>query len=351
MRCGGDPATPSPVYKSFLLVSNNGAGANVHSHALDATTGSIGARGADHATSGDVGNIDVTPDGKFAYAWDQGDGIRTYSIATATGELTEIGTPTGPSGPGPVRVSPDGKFLFNTQQGAGGVLPYAIDASTGALTAGTAVNTSGFATFGAFHPTLKVFYQPIYSANGVQLFTYDGTTGAVTASGLPVASGPGPNQIAVAPNGKWAYTANYNGTSITAFTINGTTGVLTPGAATSVSANPGFIDVSPDSKFVAMIPTNSPPKFYVFTTNATTGALTAVAGSPFDTGGTASSNASGGRFDPSSGLLYIAQYDGTGSAVSVFKLGADGTPTAITGSPFDICYGINALAFARLLQP
>jgi 6-phosphogluconolactonase (cycloisomerase 2 family) len=76
-----------------------------------------------------------------------------------------------------------------------------------------------------------------------------------------------------------------------------------------------------------------------FAIAAGTGALTPVAGSPFAAGGNPHSLAVQpfGPFDYGSDFLYTANFNGTSSTVSGFRVDVDtGALTALSGSPFAV---------------
>jgi 6-phosphogluconolactonase (cycloisomerase 2 family) len=83
-------------------------------------------------------------------------------------------------------------------------------------------------------------------------------------------------------------------------------------------------------------------KVAVFDIDPITGALTAVSGSPFATGGGLSfgvlTNAEGTR-------LFVANYGGTN--VGVLDIASDGTLTPITGSPFTTPFSTDTLALSK----
>jgi hypothetical protein len=83
-------------------------------------------------------------------------------------------------------------------------------------------------------------------------------------------------------------------------------------------------------------------KFAVFNINPVSGALTPVAGSPFDAGGGRSfsvlTNAAGNR-------LWIDNFGSTN--VGVFDLAADGTPTPVAGSPFASPFASDTMTLSK----
>jgi DNA-binding beta-propeller fold protein YncE len=96
--------------------------------------------------------------------------------------------------------------------------------------------------------------------------------------------------VAVDPTGKFAYVTNSVSSNVSAYTINATTGALTPVAGSPFAAspfvagtNPYGVAVDPTGKF-AIVANNGSDSVAAYTINATTGALTTVAGSPVAAG-------------------------------------------------------------------
>ena len=133
----------------------------------------------------------------------------------------------------------------------------------------------------------------------------------------------------VTPPPRFAYVANQSN-SVSAFTINATTGALTPvaGSPFAAGASPNCVTVDPTGKF-AYVPNFNSNNISVYTINTTTGALTPVVGSPFATGG----NPFFIAVDPTGRFAYTANYGS--SNVSAFTINATtGALTPVTGSPF-----------------
>src|SRR6202011_1547651 len=102
--------------------------------------------------------------------------------------------------------------------------------------------------------------------------------------GSPFAAGSGPFSVAVDPSGKFAYVVNEGDNTVSGYTINATTGALTPIAGSPFAGTAGTypqpVAVDPSGKF-AYVANSSSTTVSGYTINATTGALTPVAGSPF----------------------------------------------------------------------
>jgi len=137
-------------------------------------------------------------------------------------------------------------------------------------------------------------YVANFSDNTVSIYTVNAATGQLRHNGY-VAAGTNPSSVTVDPSGKFAYVTNsFNGTggnSVPAYSINATTGALTRIDADGTLAGiqnfpagsgPRAVSVDPAGKFAYVA--NNGGGVSAYTINATTGALTAVAGSPFTAG-------------------------------------------------------------------
>ena len=96
-------------------------------------------------------------------------------------------------------------------------------------------------------------YAYVTNSNGGNVMIYgiarDGTLESLGTS--PVASGWGPNLIAIDPSGKYAYTANTDSTSVSAYVIDRNGGALKPvsGSPFRAGNNPTFIAITPSGKY------------------------------------------------------------------------------------------------------
>src|SRR5437762_2088674 len=119
------------------------------------------------------------------------------------------------------------------------------------------------------------------STNGYRLFLLSFLSIALTSCGGHGGGGGG----APAATPKFAYVANQFSNNVSAFTINASTGALTPVAGSPFVAgtHPVSVTVDPSGKFayVANFSSNNVSAFMI---DAASGALTAVAGSPFAAG-------------------------------------------------------------------
>ncbi|MBI2677834.1 MAG: beta-propeller fold lactonase family protein [Candidatus Koribacter versatilis] len=216
---------------------------------------------------------------------------------------------------------------------------FSVNTTTGALTEapGSPFSAVGCPWGVMAHPSGKfVFVGDDCGSGGVEVFSVNTTTGALTSLGqTPLSKGNASwtNSIGVTPSGKWLYVAN--GTDLDGFAVNTTSGALTPLAGFPVSVGGGgdlafSVSVDPQSRFVAALDRNS-GEVYMYTLNDSTGALTPVAGSPFDS---TLSSPEVVLFSGTGGFVYVSSQDSV--AVMGFKVNSTtGALTPIAGLPVD----------------
>ena len=140
---------------------------------------------------------------------------------------------------------------------------------------------------------------------------------------------PGVGAVAFSPSGDWLATANGMDSKVSVFSV-AAGGAVSPASgsplSTSGTGDPVF---SPGGGFLATA-NNGQGSLSVYSVNSSTGALTAVSGSPFASGGGPDDEAA--AFAPGGGWLATANYPGT---VSVFGVNSStGALKAVAGSPF-----------------
>jgi 6-phosphogluconolactonase len=244
--------------------------------------------------------------GKFLYLpfGDVNSVVQALSINHATGGLTSITgspfalTPTGAAADTAV-ADPLGRFLFVGSEISGSISVFKIDATTGALTEAPG---SPFTSFNLF------------SADSV---TVDGT-------------------------GKFLYAGQLNfSTPLAAFSIDQNTGALSEIAGSPFNMGVAQLHADPSGKFLLGVAEIQDAfglaldqHIHVMAIDATTGALSEVAGSPFPT--------TSAPFDfvisPNGKFVYVQGNDPgstTISAIEGYQLDpTTGALTALSGSPF-----------------
>jgi 6-phosphogluconolactonase (cycloisomerase 2 family) len=131
--------------------------------------------------------------------------------------------------------------------------------------------------------------------NSISAYLIDSNSGALTAvSGSPFAAGTNPVGTAVDPTGRFLYVANNGshnhgagplaGANVSAYTINASTGALTAVSGSPFAGpRPWGIAVDPTGRFL-YVTNDATDNVSAYTISPGTGALTAVSGSPFAEG-------------------------------------------------------------------
>jgi len=272
--------------------------------------------------------------------------VSAYAVDAATGALTAVpGTPF-PAGAGArgVGVDPAERFVYVANHLGGSISAYTINANNGVLTPIDADGdgTNGIQGFAAgdrpggvtIDPSGKFLYAANLVSNDVSAYAINAATGALTASpaiagragNLELAMTRGAAPVKYTP--RFAYVANQNSDDVSAYSIDPGTGALTAVAGSPFAAgnSPFAVAVSPSGKF-AYAANHNTNNVSAYTINAGTGALTLIQN--FAAG-------VGPRFvtaDPSGRFAYVA--NDQSHNVSAYAIDAStGVLTEISGSPF-----------------
>jgi YVTN family beta-propeller protein len=327
----------------FAYVMNGGcsggAGGYVSMYTINPTTGALASIGPPVWTDDYgyyPGSVTVAPSGKFVYVTNSGDvydpdygSVAMYTIDATTGALTYTGSINGNCPglclPSSMVVDPSGKFAYVASGGGGfpyNVEMYTINGTTGALTSIGTVAAGTDPVSVAVDPSGKFAYvvnENFGSAGNVSMYAVNATTGALTSMGT-IAAGTGPVSVAVDPSVKFAYVTNSGSNDVSMYTIDATTGTLTSMGTIAAGTGPISVAVDPASKF-AYVANSGSNGVSMYTINATTGSLTLI--------GTIAA-----RLSPSSIAIHpsgkFAYVTNSGSNdVSMYSIGATGTLTLI----------------------
>ena len=272
------------------------------------------------------------------------DSISIFNVAS-DGTLALSGTPSpAGNGPNDAVIDPSGKYLLVTNNFGNNVSVYSIDASSGALSevAGSPFYANSNPAEILITPSGKFVYVTNPGIGMVTAFSF--SNGVLTRLPTsPVPSGAGAIGLAVDGSERFLYVANPSASNpppfssttgnISGFNIDPSTGALgtmpgSPFTATN-GKGPSAVTVDPSGRFVYATTTGSSFSIWCFAISPTNGQLVAATNSPF-------SLTAGGLFaliDPSGNYLYIGSQDANGIAGYTYDP-STGAPTAITGSPF-----------------
>ncbi len=216
------------------------------------------------------------------------------------------------------------------------------------LLAGCGIGTSSTTAPPPAAPSTFV-YVTNAGANSVSAYKTDSTSGALTAvSGSPFPAGSQPMSAALDPAGKFLFVANAGNATgvgtVSAYTIDASSGALTAVADSPfASGDPATaLAVDPTGKFLYVSTRNANPccssGIAAYTINPSTGALTPMPHSPFAAGAFLQQLV----VEPTGRFLYVADNGFLKvSALAIYPTGALGL---VAGSPFDA--GIDPLGVA-----
>jgi 6-phosphogluconolactonase (cycloisomerase 2 family) len=323
------------VYAStYQSGSSATAGGGIYAFRFDPNSGRLAVVGSTPFAAETAGApMAISRGGKFLYSID----FATNQAALAAfaiqsdGFLTSVpGTPFDAGQPiVALATDPAADFLYAVSM-SGGVAVYSIDAATGALTPRSTANASAAAGYALITSDGRFLYDA--TTNGIYEFSIDAVTGGLTQlAGSPVAYHVVPGPGVINPSGKFLYVTNADpsvtsNAQLSAWSIDPQTGELAaiPLSASAVTAGPQQSVTIDGSGQFAMVTTAASAVagtgcFYEFGIDASTGALTPVAGvgTATDCGPIAA--------DPSYNFLY----DGSGG-VAAYLLSQQGVPQLVT---------------------
>ncbi len=159
-------------------------------------------------------------------------------------------------------------FQIDTETGALGVIPGSPYSGDGAL--------KFFIAIDPIHPVL-------YTLDDSTIFAVDPSTGALSSTGVVNNFIGAPEQMVVHPSGNFVYACERS--AVAGFSRNAASGALVPFSNPSVPVHPfpaSAMTIDPAGRFLFVMQVVDFASVYAI--DATTGALSEVSGSPFQTG-------------------------------------------------------------------
>jgi 6-phosphogluconolactonase (cycloisomerase 2 family) len=272
--------------KRFAYVAN-GATATLSVLAVNDNNGAL-TLAATVPTVNGVFELAMDPVGRFLYASSPQGEVRAYSINQTSGLLSDVpGMPFTLGGAGrELKVDPTGKFLYVANEALGALTAFAIDQTTGAL---SALPGSPFAALPSvlgveIDPAGEHVYGVSRDAGAIAGFSLDASTGALTPlAGSPYTATPTSCSMTIHPLASFAFVPNSAGANGTLSTFSvAADGALAQiqGSPVAAGTSPCSVAVDPSGGFVYVANSGS-ANVSGYSINATTGALTALTGSPF----------------------------------------------------------------------
>jgi 6-phosphogluconolactonase len=294
-------SAPAATASDVAYVTTLGSG--VFAYDIDPAGGALTPlQGSPFPAGNDGFGVTATPDRRHLYVSNYGSNtLSVFNIAANTGALTPAGSPVATPQPVLSATTPDGRFLYVANDGSpGSVSGFAIDSSSGALSPvpGSPVAATDPGPFG---PVVSPDGRYLYVSNtgnspaspgSVSAYRIDQDTGALTEiGGSPFTLQIAPGGVAMTPDGERLYVANGESGTISAFTRNADSGALTPISGSPFPAGngePTGLAIGPDGSHIysanSSMVTEADNQVHAFAIDPGTGALSEVAGSPYDAG-------------------------------------------------------------------
>ncbi len=325
---------------------------DVTAYTVDPTDGTLSPVTGSPVVSGGTGSIDlaITPNGSYVYVANATSGDIDLFTVDATGLLVPnavaASVPATGLVPQAMAIDPTGQWLYLiSRQASGSVALYSIqsDGTLSQINCGASLTCAAgnLPESVAVDPTGQFVSVTNGGDNSISLFAIDPTSGKLSAlRGLTTRNTPSSvayysdtAEATVTP--RFAYVANYNGISLSGYTINSGSGALSAiGTPTATANKPTAVTADPRGRHVYA--TNDiTDNVSAYAVNSSTGALTQITGSPF----AIETNPTGPQFgpqsitvDPSGRFAYVANVSDTLTGYSVNA--ATGALTLLSGSPF-----------------
>jgi 6-phosphogluconolactonase len=285
-----------------IYVANSQSG-DISAFSLDPNTGAMSkVPDSPFGSESSVDSLVLSPDGAFIYAVSgTSTNLWAFSI-NSSGGLVALGSPIVIA-PGSVQSSavvmdPTGTYLytFTADSLSAKVYGFSRDHTTGALTplSGFPFDIPGLANQGAFDRTgnflLLTGTNEFATKGGIEVFSLNSSTGALTLVSGPLQVGDDPAGVAVDASGNYVYVPNTADVTISAFkfdaaggALSGVTGSPFPSGGNGNINGPLGITTSSTGSFVYLC--NASNDISVFSINSASGALSAISGSPLPDGG------------------------------------------------------------------
>ena len=379
LGCGSSNmmSPPPPVSRSEFLYAMTfdpeATDAQLMTFKLDPATGALSSPSsiAMQLTFGMVAD----PASKFLYLSDPNPMIHAIdinSIDPKSGSLTPDGAfllddgicPFCPpiNGPGPLTMDPKGKFLYYGSSVIGGGISQVIggmsvNSATGSLSLvpGSPYPADDVPAALLVHPSGRFLYTedllpgPGFPLQGVSGFSIDSNTGALTSVVGSPFTAPANAEVtgfAIHPTGKFMYASSGSAANgVLAWSVDNTSGALTalPGSPFAAGTTTFGVTISPSGKFLYSS-SSLTGGISGFSIDAASGALAPIAGSPFDI------SVRWGQcvVDPSGKLLVAV--DAKNKAIALFSI--DSTTGALTrvGNSTPVGGIVFSLALAKAPQ-
>ncbi len=185
-------------------------------------------------------SINLDAANKFAFVADLGlDKVLIYKFDSAGGKLAAndppFATVTPGSGPRHFAFHPSGRYAYVINELANTVVAFGYDANRGNLKEIQTISTlpadfknESYTAEVVAHPSGKFLYGSNRGHDSIAIFAIDGSTGKLTAAGHQLTEGKTPRNFAIDPSGTYLLAENQGSDTIVVFRIDQGTGALKP---------------------------------------------------------------------------------------------------------------------------
>jgi len=233
----------------------------------------------------------------------------------------------------PVNATPHQYMVYVNNGGVGGTdcntAGYVLDNGDGSLveSTGSPFNVGSYPQSIAIDPLQRFAYTSSFNTKQITCYTLNQDTGALAPIGIPVVAGSGVSELAVDPSGKYLYAVNsttsFNdgGSSISAYAINQGTGALGAMAGSPFAVGtdldaiyqPQGLVIDQTGRFLYVTIYGTGDNVAVFDIDAATGTLTKSAAS-FG-GSDVDSGVMGIALHPNGKFLYLTYWNNSTSII------------------------------------
>jgi 6-phosphogluconolactonase len=246
------------------------------------------------------------------------------------------------NGPVAVAMSPTAPFLYTANQTDSNVTGFTVDPGAGGLTPlqnPFPITPASHPTAMAISPTGNFLFVANATEGTVAVFAV-GSNGALVLTAPPVSMGVGatPNSLQVEHTGRFLYVADTANNVVLGFAI-GTNGALTPitGSPFAAGVQPKGLGIDPQGAllYTANFGSNNVSAYVI---DSASGALGAVTGSPFTTGGVGPSAVA---VNANSSIVYVTEQGS--HDIAAFGIFSNGVLQPVIGSPFGVATSASAI--------
>jgi len=320
---GGGGGGSTPGTETFAYIANNNGAISIM--AVDTTQATLLYRGFELISGSGLNGIAMHPSQKFLYALATGTpgSVHGYAIDASTGGLTAINDlPTDDNNPGEILVNPSGTALYVTNRTSDKVSQYIVNSTIGVLgTLGAALSTGQNPVDIKLHPNGQLLFTVNRDDQSVWVFPVNSDGSLQTGHSVytDTGGGSGVTSIAFDDDGTHAYLTVINSGSngfVRTLSVDTTTGALNP--VDSVGAGNAPEDVKVDATGThAYVSNYNSNTVIVYNINQSTGTLTSAQT-------TSGSNGMDGPdkigMDPDGEYLYVNNVES--NQVSVYAISA-----------------------------